>query len=125
MDHIFAQSNSAGVGANGNTELCCHKENTKNFAHAGKTTRVDLDDVKGLRLEKLLEQYAIVRVFASRDANAQGFQSFANGRVAENVIWRCRLFNEPRLDGCQVANPFNGLRHVPHLETCSAGAADV
>jgi len=54
--------------------------------------------INGLGLEELLEDHAIVGMLAGGNANAMRLQRLANCSMAENVVWRSRLFNEPAVD---------------------------
>lgn len=78
-------------------ELGCHEQYTDDLADTGKTTRINLHDVNGFRLEKLLEDHAVVSMFACCDANAVRFQRFADCSMAKNVIRRCWFLDEPMI----------------------------
>jgi len=64
VDDILAQADTTGVRADGYTKLGGHEQDGEDFGYAGKTARVDLDDVDRLGLQQLLEHDAVVRVLA-------------------------------------------------------------
>ena len=85
---------SFGIDGEG-TVLCSHQENTENLAHAGKSAGVNLADVDGLRLQKLFEHHAIVRVLAGSDSNAIGLECLTDSSMPQDIIGRRGLLNEP------------------------------
>ena len=52
--------------------LRSHEKDAEDFANTSKSTRVNLTDIDGLRLQKLFEHHAIVRVFSSSHTDAVG-----------------------------------------------------
>lgn len=82
MLRVFWESDAAGMGHDGDVEFRSHEQDGNDFVYAAETTRVDLADVDGARGEELLEHYPVLAHFAGGDADAVGFQSFADGFVA-------------------------------------------
>ena len=75
--------------------LGCHEEYAKNLADTSKSTGIDLDNINGVSLQKLLENHAIVCMFPCGHADTVWFQCLAYSRMAQNVIRSSRFFNEP------------------------------
>lgn len=90
MDDVFAESDSSGVRADGDSKLSGHEKDAQDLVNSGETARVDLADIDGLSLEKLLENHPVVRVLSRgcSDASRQGSASAGKGRAR-----RVRLTN--------------------------------
>ena len=43
------------------------------------------------------------------------FEGFADSSVADSVVWRSRLLDEPRTQGFELVHVFDSLRDVPYL----------
>ena len=75
-----------------------HEKYAQDFADTCQTAGIDLTDVNGFGLQELLEDHAIVGVFAGGNANAMRLQCLANGSVTKDVVRRSGLFDEPVMD---------------------------
>ena len=95
MDDILAQTDTACVRAYRDAKLGRHEEHAEHFAYASEATGVNLAHVDGLGLKKLLEDHAVVGVLASCDADAVRLERLADRGVAEDVIGRGGLLDEP------------------------------
>ena len=95
MNDMFAQTHAPCVGTDRDAELGGHQQNRENFTHTGETDRVDLADVDGFGLEKLLEDHPVMRVFAGRDANSIGLESLPDSGMTEDIIWGSGFLDEP------------------------------
>jgi hypothetical protein len=97
MNDMLTQTHTPGMRADRDAELGGHQQNGENLTHTSEADGVYLADVDGFRLEKLLEDHPVMRVFTSGDANAVRFESLPNGSVAENIIRGGRLLDEPSI----------------------------
>lgn len=95
MNDMLAQTHTPRMRAHRDAELGGHQQNSENLTHTSKADGVYLADIDGFRLEKLLEDHPVVRVFTSGNADAVRFESLPNGSVTENIIRSSRLLNEP------------------------------
>lgn len=95
MNDMFAQTHTSCMGADGDTKLGGHQQNGENLAHTSEADGVDLADIDGLRLEKLLEDHPVVCMFASRDADAVWLESLSDGGMTEDIIWGGGFLYEP------------------------------
>jgi len=84
------------VGADGDTELGGHQQHSENLTHASKADGVDLADVDGFGLEKLLEDHPVMRVLTGRDADSIRLESLSDGGMTEDIVWSGRFLDEPR-----------------------------
>ncbi len=75
--------------------------------------RIELAEVDRLRLEHLLEQHAVHAVLARGDADRR--DRFADGGMSEHVVGARRLLDPVRIELREVADPVDGLRHIPDL----------
>lgn len=74
--------------------LLGHEQHGHDFVDAAEPAGVDLAVVDRARLEELLEHDAVLAVLAGGDADAVRLEGLSDGRVAEDVVWRGRLFDE-------------------------------
>ena len=95
MNDMLAQAHTSCMRADGDTKLGGHQQNGEDLAHTSEANGVDLTDVDGLGLEKLLEDHPVVCVLASRDTNTVWLESLSDGSMTENVIWGGRFLYEP------------------------------
>jgi len=86
MDSILAQSHTTGMRAYRLAELGSHQQHRENLTNTGETTGINLNDINCVRLEELLEHHAIMCVFASRNADAIGFEFAADTSMTENAV---------------------------------------
>lgn len=54
-------------------------------------------------------------VFTCSDAYSVPLECFPDGCVSNNIVWCCRLFDEPRFEGFELLHVFDCLRDVPDL----------
>lgn len=112
--------------ANRHAKFGRHEKDTQNLADSTKTTRIDLANIDSLCLQELLEcnllsvrlegrTYPVVRVLAGGNTDSVWFEALANCSVSQSIIRSCGLFNEPRLDGLEVLDVFDGLLDIPNL----------
>ena len=113
MNNVLAQAHTSSVRADRDAELGSHQQNSENLAHTSKADRVDLADVDGLDLEKLLEDHPVVCVLTGRDANTIWLESLPDGGMAEDIIWSSRFLDEPR--GWKSRRPY-GDSNGPHTK---------
>src|SRR5258707_13095625 len=113
MLHVLAESNTAGVRAHGNSELCCKQENGDHLIHATQPATVDLTEAYGIGLHELLEDHAILTLFARGNANRR--DGLCDCGVTEDVVGARRLLDPPRVEPCQLAHAGDRLIDVPHL----------
>lgn len=76
-------------------ELRAHEEDSEDLGDTGDPTGLDLVDVDGEGLEELLEDDMVVRVLGRGDADAVRGERDADGSMAEDIIARGKLFDEP------------------------------
>ena len=86
MDSILAQSHTTGMRAYRLAKFGGHKEHREDLANTGETTGINLNDINCVRLEELLEHHAIMRVFASGNADAIGFEFAPDASMTENAV---------------------------------------
>ena len=113
MLHQFAQSDSAGVRADGNSELGGQEQDGKVLVDSAHTCRIDLYDIDRAGPEQLLEHDPVGHRLAGRYTH--GLNSFADLSVPKDVVGAGRLFNPPRLVIRECSNPFHGLGDLPPL----------
>lgn len=112
MLDVLAQADTAGMWANGHTELCGHEDDGKVFVHAGYAAAVDLADIDGTGLQKLLEHDGVVTMLARGYAYGC-FTSDAG--MAEDVIGTCRLFHPPGRYFRKQVGTSDGFVYAPFL----------
>jgi hypothetical protein len=95
MNNVFAQAHAPGVRADGDAELGGHQQDRENLTHTSEADGIDLADVDGFGLEKLLEDHPVVRVLASCDADTVWLESLSDSSVAEDIVGSSGLFDEP------------------------------
>jgi hypothetical protein len=81
--------------ADRDAELGGHKQNSKHLAHTSKANGVDLTDVDGFGLEKLLEDHSVMCVLTRRDANAVRLESLSDRGMAEDIVRSSGFLDEP------------------------------
>jgi hypothetical protein len=59
--------------------------------------------------------HPVVRVLTGGDANAVWLESLADGGVADGIIRRCGLLNEPRLERLELLHVLDSLWDIPDL----------
>lgn len=118
-------------------QFSCHQINSQNFIDSTQPTRVNLTELHGFCLHKLLENYAIRAHLASCNSNAQMSnirsenemsekqmankivvhlrKRLCNFRMPKNIVWRCGFFNPENVELFQLRYPINGFVHTPHL----------
>lgn len=57
------------------------------FVDTSEAHSVNLTDVGGLCLKELLECDSVLSHFSSRHAYIVGLEGFANGSMAQNIVW--------------------------------------
>lgn len=112
---VFRKTHAARVGHNGDVEFLGHEQHGEDLVDAAHAAGVDLTDVDRALLEELLEDDAILAHLARGDADSVWFQGFADGLVAEDVVRRGGLFDEPGLKFRELLHVFNCFRDGPDL----------
>jgi hypothetical protein len=79
MNDMLAQTHTPGMRADRDTKLVGHQQNSENLTHTSESDGVNLTDVDGFGLEKLLEDHPVVRVFTGRDANTVRSEGLSDG----------------------------------------------
>lgn len=115
VDDILAETDTSSVRADGDAELRRHEKDGENLVDTGKTARVDLDDVDGLGLEKLLENHPVVGVLSRGDSDAVGLEGLADLGMAGDVVRGGGLLNEPRVERLELLHVVDSLSDVPDL----------
>src|ERR1700694_4121901 len=110
---VLAQAYSAGVGADGDVEFGGEEDDGEVLVDSGDGAGVELEDVDGVGLEKLLEDDAVLDVLAGGDADGSGFATHAG--VAENVVGAGGLLHPPGVDGAELASAGDGFFDSPLL----------
>ena len=95
MNNVFAQTHTSSMRADRDAELGGHQQHGEDLAYACKADGVDLADVDGLGLEKLLEDHPVMCVLTSRDADTIRLESISDGGVTENIVWSSGFLYEP------------------------------
>src|SRR6516225_2405282 len=100
MLDVLAQPNSTCVRANGDAELGSHQEDGEHFIDAAQAATVNLTELNSARLEKLLEEHAVLAMLASSHTDrSDGPRDCC---VAQNVVRARRLLDPPRIELRQV-----------------------
>src|SRR5207302_562526 len=81
--------------------------------YAAEAARVDLAEADGLRLEKLLEDHAVLAVLAGGHADRR--DGLRDGGVAEHVVGAGGLFHPVGIELGQALGVHDGLADVPDL----------
>ena len=111
--HIFAETDATRMRADGYAEFDGHQHDGEVFMDASYATAVDLADVDGLGLHELLEEDAILAVFAGGDAHAGNFA--ADAGVAEHVVGAGGFFHPPGIELLELAGAEDGFFDIPLL----------
>lgn len=111
----FAETDPAGVGTDGDVELCGEEEDGEVFVHTAETAGIDLTERDGIGLEQLLEEDAVHPVFAGGNADAEGFEFPGDAGVAEDVIGRGGFLDPPGFEMGEGLHPVDGLGDIPDL----------
>lgn len=115
MLSVLWESHTTRMGHDGNVELLSHEEHGEDFIHATHAAGVNLADVNGAGGEELLEDHAVLAHFSGGDADSVRAECVTNGFVAENVVWRSGLLDEPWLELFEVLHVFDGFWDGPDL----------
>lgn len=86
---------SPGMRHDGDSELGTEQQHAQDLIDAAEPQCVKLDGVCGLCLEQLFEHDAVVDMFSRGDADAIRFQSLADLGMAQYVVRRGWLLDEP------------------------------
>ena len=95
MNDMLAQTHTPGMRADRDTKFGGHQQNSENLAHTSKPDGVDLADVDGFGLKKLLEDHSVMCVFTGRNTNAVRFECLSDGGMTQDVIWGSGFLDEP------------------------------
>lgn len=109
----FAQSDAARVRADGDAELGGEQQDRQVLVYAADAGRVYLEDVEGARLEQLLEDDAVLDVFAGGDLDRGDGR--ADGGVAQHVVGAGGFLDPVRVELGEGLGPADRLGHVPAL----------
>lgn len=74
--------------------LLCHEHNSKNFVDTTETASINLAEVYRSCLEQLFEHDSVVAHLSRRNSYSIWFERFTDLGVAQNIVWRCRFFDE-------------------------------
>jgi len=95
MYDIFTQPYTPSMRTHRYSKLLRHQQHTQYFCHSRKSAGVNLANVDGICLQKLLKYHAIMCVLACGDSYAIGLESAADGSMAKDVIRGGRFLDEP------------------------------
>lgn len=112
---VLGQADAARVGDDGDAVLLGHEQHGQHLVDAAHAAGVDLAHVDGARHDELLEDDAVLAHLARGDADAVGLEGLAHGLVAQDVVGRRGLLDEPRLELGELLHVGNGLGHAPDL----------
>jgi len=73
-------------------QVCAIRSPYQAFVNTSKSDSIDLADVNGVSLKKLLECDAILGCLSSCDTNAERLESLPDGSVAKDIVrigWFC------------------------------------
>lgn len=110
--HVLAQPDATSVGTHELPALLGHEHHRQCLVGAGKAAGINLDDIDGVCLEELLEYDARLRVLACCDAHMERRQCSSDGCVAQHIVGRRGLLDEPRLVLGQLGNVVDCLWNV-------------
>ena len=96
MNDVLAQTYTPGMRADRDTKLGSHQQNGENLTYTSKADGVDLTDIDGFDLEKLLEDHPVMCVFTGRDANTIRLECLSDRGMAEDIVWGSRFLDEPK-----------------------------
>src|SRR5262245_39701039 len=110
---IFAEADTAGMGANGDAEFGGQEHNGQDFVDPTEAAAINLAEADGFGLHQLLKHNTVLAMFAG--SNADGGNGAGNAGVAEDVVGAGRFFNPPGAKLGQVGHPLNSLLDFPDL----------
>src|SRR5579885_1103922 len=113
MLRVLAQADSAGVRTHGNIEFRREQHDCQRFAESTEPATIQLAEVDGARLQKLLEDYAIGAMLSGCDAD--WMNGAAYGRVPENIVGAGRFFDPERIESGQRAHEIDRLDDVTSM----------
>ena len=96
MNDMLTQAHTPSMGADRDSKLGSHQQNSENLTHTSEADGVNLADIDGFGLEKLFEDHPVVCVFAGCDTNAIRLEGLSDGGVAEDIVRSSRFLDEPR-----------------------------
>src|SRR5256712_11738818 len=111
--HVLAQPDASGMRADRYAELRGHQQHGEDLVYAAEAARVDLAEADGLRLEKLLEDHAVLAVLAGGHADRR--DGLRDGGVAEHVVGARGLFHPVGIEPGPALGVPDGLPDVPDL----------
>jgi hypothetical protein len=95
MYDIFTQPYTSSMRTHRHSKLLRHQQHTQYLCDSCKSTGVNLANIDGICLQKLLKYHAIMCVFACGDSDAVGLESAADSGMAKDVIGGGRFLDEP------------------------------
>ena len=95
MNNVFAQTHTSGVRTDRDIEFGGHEQHGEDLTHASKADGVDLADVDGFGLEKLLEYHPVVCMLTGRDADSIRLESLSDGGMTDDIVWSSGLLDKP------------------------------
>src|SRR5947209_19228568 len=113
MLDIFTETNAARVWTDRDAEFGGHEENRQVLVYSADAAGIDLADADGVGLKELLEDDAILHMFAGGNTNRR--DCTRNHGVAKNVIRAGGLFNPEGVESPQGFHCCDSLVHLPHL----------
>src|SRR4051812_6755521 len=113
MLDIFANTHSARMRANGNSEFRSHQQYGEHFVDAAESATVNLAITDCARLQELFEHYTVMTMFPGRYTDGVDGTCYAG--VSKNVIGRRRLFNPDRLELREFLHAADCFVYIPNL----------
>ena len=113
MVDVLAQADPARVWAAGDAEAPGQEHHGEHLVHPAEPAGIDLAEADGIGLQQLLEDHAVLALFARGDAD--GRDAACDRRMAEHVIGRGGFLDPPGVEPREVAHPLDRDRHVPAL----------
>src|SRR5207249_3016072 len=113
MLSVFTQTHSSSVRADGKAKLGGHQQDCQYFVDAAQPAAIDLTELDSFSLHQLFENHTILAMFTRCDAD--GLDSFGDGRMPQNIIRTGRFLDPPRLEPCQSLHMVDGFSYVPVL----------
>ena len=112
---VFGETDTTRVRNDRYTELLCDEENGKDLVDTTHAASIDLADIDGTLLQKLLEDDTVLAHLTGSDTDVVGLEGFANGLVTEDVVGAGGLFDEPGLELGELLHVLDGLWDGPDL----------
>src|SRR5260370_1374648 len=109
----LTQTDTTSVWAHGDAKLSGQQQVRDILVDAGYSSRVDLENVDGLGLQKLFEHHPVLHDFSSRDLDWS--DSPPDRGMPEDIVCAGGLLDPIRIVGSEFGHPLNRLSDVPFL----------